>query len=177
MAPKTLVQAEAYFGGRRAIRPLLRGTSVREANSRTGDGSGPAPAAKAPRGEARTLLIVDDEEDILTSLEAYFRRTLPNVRVLLAHSGSDGIKVLRRETVDLIIADYRMTGMDGLEFLSQAQELAPNAPRIMITAYPDAHLAVQARVATNVSLLVTKPFDVETFGRSVAAIMGITAKP
>ncbi|HLE47739.1 MAG TPA: response regulator [Candidatus Thermoplasmatota archaeon] len=134
-----------------------------------------AADARKPRPPGqRTLLIVDDEVDILESLDAYFRRTLPNVKVLLARSAAEGVKVLRRDAVDLVIADFRMAGMDGLEFLRVAQELAPQAPRIMITAYPDAHLAVQARVATDVSLLVTKPFDVATFGRSIAAIMGIT---
>lgn len=123
----------------------------------------------------KNVLIVDDEEDILSSLHDLFQEYWPQVQPLLARSGAEGLKTMRNHPVDLIIADYRMDGMDGVEFLRQALLIAPLVPRIMMTAYPDAHLAVQARVDVQASLVVTKPFDVFTFGKLVGSLLGLSA--
>lgn len=148
-------------------------------------GPGPStrkPASAPPTGlssdeerppHPKTVLLVDDEEDILASIQQYFSQVLPSVRLLLARSGSEGVRTLQGESVDLIITDYRMGDMDGLEFLEVAETFAPGAPRVMITAYPDPQLAVEARVQRNVALMVTKPFDIDSFGRSIAALLGL----
>lgn len=107
----------------------------------------------------RTVLLVDDEEDILVSLEALFRRDVPGCRVLTAISGDIALELLKREPVHLIITDYRMPGMNGLEFLAQAKKLAPGVPSIMITAFPDPELAARAVNEFGVGLFIAKPFD------------------
>jgi response regulator RpfG family c-di-GMP phosphodiesterase len=52
-----------------------------------------------------------------------------------------------------------MPGMDGLEFLRQAQGLAPAAPRVLVTAFPDLQLAVNAVNESRIQRFVTKPWD------------------
>lgn len=107
----------------------------------------------------KVVLLVDDEEDILVSLEALFRRDIPECRVLTAASGRAALDTLARERVHLIITDYRMPGMNGLDFLARARKAAPGVPSIMITAFPDPELAARAVNEFGVGLFIAKPFD------------------
>lgn len=108
------------------------------------------PRAPAPV----TVLFVDDEPDILASYEVLFAAAL-RVRVLVAPSGAAALELLRREAVDLIVSDFRMPGMTGIEFLARAKELAPGVPRILFTAFDDPAMAAEARRAGVVGV-VTK---------------------
>lgn len=109
----------------------------------------------------RTVLLVDDEPDIRESLKAFLEARLPGLRVLTCASGTEALRTLEHEAVDLIITDYRMPGMDGLEFLRQAQRVAPRVPRIMVTAYPELELAMRAINEGGVQKFVTKPVKPE----------------
>jgi CheY-like chemotaxis protein len=109
----------------------------------------------------QSILLVDDEPDICESLKEILEATLPGVRVLTTNGGREALELLGRERVDLIIADYKMPGMDGLEFLREAQRRQPKVPRIMITAYPDLELAIKAINEAGVHRFVRKPIEPE----------------
>jgi CheY-like chemotaxis protein len=113
------------------------------------------------RDRPSTVLLVDDEADICESLKDYLEKMLPGVRVLTATSGAEALRLLQGQSVDLIITDYRMPGMDGLTFLDEASKVAPKVPRMMITAYPDLELALKAVNEHNVQKFVTKPVQPE----------------
>lgn len=106
----------------------------------------------------RQILVVDDEEDIRDAIKALLERSIPGVRVLTAESGPAGLVLLRQEHIDLIVTDYKMPQMNGVEFLAEARKVAPRAPRIMITAF-ERELAEELEEQEAASYVFTKPLN------------------
>ncbi|HHL39588.1 MAG TPA: response regulator [Deltaproteobacteria bacterium] len=112
-----------------------------------------------------TLLIVDDEASILSSLVRLFRRE--DFRVLTATSGRNALKLLEENDVSLIISDYRMPETDGVELLSRAREISPDTIRIILTGYADLDAAVDAINKGEVYKFITKPWNNEELLQTV----------
>lgn len=109
--------------------------------------------------ERARILVVDDEPDILDAVRNYLEGAL-GAEVVRADSGAAGLAVLAKgPPVDLVISDFRMPAMDGLEFLSRIRSLSPDVPRIMLTAFPDMHLAIKALNEAAIMQFLTKPVD------------------
>ena len=119
------------------------------------------------RPSVQAILIVDDEPDILESLSDVFQLHLPGVKVLTAPNGQRALDMLGKETVDLIVSDYKMPGMDGLEFLTKARHVAPAASRILITAYPELNVAVRAINEAQIQNFLTKPITPQALMEAV----------
>lgn len=117
----------------------------------------------SPEGAVRqdTVLVVDDEPDIRESVAQILESTLGGVEVATAADGDEALKRLAEGDVDVVIADFRMPGMDGLELLKQVSERWPDVPRILMTAYGDLDVAVEAINAAHVHSFFRKPFDPE----------------
>ena len=120
-----------------------------------------------------TLLFVDDERRVLTSMRAMFRR---DYEVLLANSGAEALDLLRDREVDVIVSDQRMPGMTGVEVLKAVKRLAPNAMRILLTGYADLK-AIEASINEGeVFRYLTKPCPSEqlkeAIGLAVDAAIG-----
>jgi two-component system response regulator HupR/HoxA len=106
--------------------------------------------------EPATLLIVDDEPRVLDALEAILAAEF---RVLRADGGEEALRVLRAHDVAVIVTDHRMPGMTGIELLRRSQELAPEAVRIVLTAYTDVDSLMDAINAGHIYHFVPKPWD------------------
>lgn len=117
--------------------------------------------ATGPAGRAQVVLLVDDEPDIRESLKLLLEASLENIEVATAESGAIALDTLSRRNIDLIITDYKMPGMNGLEFLGRAQRIAPKVPRILVTAFPDLEIAIKAINEAGIENFFTKPFEPE----------------
>lgn len=117
-------------------------------------------AAQMPtEAEAKqpTLLCVDDEPNILSSLRRLFRAK--GYRVLVAESGDAGLQVLATEAVDLVISDMRMPEMDGAHFLELVRARWPDTIRILLTGYADVSSIIEAINRGEIYRYIAKPWD------------------
>ena len=111
------------------------------------------------------LMTVDDDPGVSRSVARDLRRRYgADYRVVRAESGADALDALREltlrgEPVAAILADYRMPGMNGIEFLEQAMDVAPHARRALLTAYADTDAAIQAINVVDVDHYLLKPWD------------------
>lgn len=102
-------------------------------------------ASGAVEGKApRLVLIVDDDPDVLESYARLIQHAVRGVIVRTAPNAQRALELLASETFALIVSDYRMPGMNGIDFLSEAHRLQPDAVRILVSAYPDQELEVRA---------------------------------
>lgn len=115
------------------------------------------PIPRVPRPQ--TILVVDDELDILESLKQLLEVSLTGIRVVTADNGTTALNLVKSEPVDVIISDYKMPGMNGLEFLAEARKVAPKVPRILVTAFPDLELAIKAVNEAKIENFFTKPVE------------------
>ena len=104
-----------------------------------------------------TLLFVDDEPGILSSLRRLFRPH--GYRILVAESGALGLAELEKTPVDLVISDMRMPEMDGATFLKAVRQRWPDTVRILLTGYADVTSTVAAINDGEIYRYVSKPWD------------------
>jgi DNA-binding NtrC family response regulator len=106
---------------------------------------------------APTILIVDDETDLLSGLQRAITMEM-DCRVSVAENGIQAMERLRSQPVDLVLADIRMPGMDGLELLEAVGELDPAITVLIMTAYGTIERAVSA-IKHGAYDFIKKPLD------------------
>jgi signal transduction histidine kinase/CheY-like chemotaxis protein len=123
----------------------------------------PAGPDKTIRGR---VLLVDDEPQILETLEAYLQ--IQNVLSFRARDGQAGLDLLQKESVDVIVSDIRMPGMDGLEFYRRARELDPRYANSFVFMSGDlVRESTKAFIAESGCYALEKPFSLEVFYRRI----------
>ena len=113
----------------------------------------------------RILLLVDDEPNILKALKRLLR--WDGYRILSATSAEEGLNLLERHKVNVIISDQRMPQMTGVEFLSRVRERYPDTVRIILSAYSDFSVASSAINEGAIYKFFTKPWDGELMRNNV----------
>jgi thioredoxin reductase (NADPH) len=114
------------------------------------------------------LLSVDDDSDVLRTIERDLRSKYgAQYRVIGSDSPSGALDLLkqlkvRNDNVALMLADQRMPGMDGVEFLQEGMRLFPGAKRALLTAYADTTAAISAINQANINYFFLKPWDPPT---------------
>ncbi|MEV5648410.1 FAD-dependent oxidoreductase [Nocardia sp. NPDC052254] len=119
-----------------------------------------SPAAVKP-----VILSVDDDPGVSRAVVRDLRRRYgADYRIMRADSGDSALEVLRElklrgQPVAVLIADYRMPGMDGIQFLEHAIDLHPYARRVLLTAYADTNAAIDAINVVDLDHYLLKPWD------------------
>jgi signal transduction histidine kinase len=117
-------------------------------------------ASEAPPARSRerpTLLVVDDEQDVLDSMQNLLRM---EYRVVTRRTGAEALEFLRSaETVHVILTDQKMPGMLGVEVLRQAMAIRPETTRLLFTAYTDIKTVIDAINQGHVFRYLGKPTD------------------
>jgi thioredoxin reductase (NADPH) len=118
------------------------------------------PARRLP-----VILVVDDEPTVLAAVARDLRQGFgENYRIVRAGSGEEALEVLRElvrrgEQVALLVADQRMPGLSGTDYLVRAREVVPTAKRVLLTAYADTEAAIQAINEVDLDYYLLKPWD------------------
>src|SRR5947207_732793 len=119
-----------------------------------------------PEGAARTAIVtVDDDAGVSRAVARDLRRRYGEQhRIVRAESGDAALDALREmrlrgDEVAVIVADYRMPGMNGIEFLERAMDLYPVARRVLLTAYADTGAAIDAINVVDLDHYLLKPWD------------------
>jgi thioredoxin reductase (NADPH) len=111
------------------------------------------------------ILSVDDDPEVLRAVARDLRRQYSReYRVMSLESGELALETLRElqdrnEPVALIVSDHRMPGMDGVRLLEQASSIAPNAKRVLLTAYAETDAAIRAINTARIDYYLLKPWD------------------
>lgn len=118
------------------------------------------------RNHQRTLLLVDDEDSIVSALRRLLRRD--GYHIVTANSGAQGLQRLAENSVDVIVSDQRMPGMTGVEFLRRAKELYPDTVRMVLSGYTELQSITDAINEGAIYKFLTKPWDDERLRGHVA---------
>lgn len=110
------------------------------------------------------LLLIDDDEWVRDSLCLFFESE--GCHILALESAEEGLNVMNKQDFDIIMIDYHLPGLDGLEFLRRIQKGHPVAMKILITAYGSEKLFAEAR-KLGVHDYIPKPFTSEAIEASL----------
>ena len=114
------------------------------------------------------ILLIDDDEWIRDSMSLFFEGE--GCQLMALETAEEGMKELKIHGYDIIIADYKLPGMDGLTFLDQIQKSYPNALRILISAYGNEETRKRAK-RLGVQDFIEKPFSAKTIEESFSRLI------
>ncbi|MEK7810667.1 MAG: HD domain-containing phosphohydrolase, partial [Pseudomonadota bacterium] len=104
-----------------------------------------------------SILFVDDESNILSSLKRLFRPL--GYHIFTAESGAQGLEIMQHEMIDLVISDMRMPEMNGAQFLEQVRARWPDTVRILLTGYAEIGATIDAINKGQIYRYVSKPWE------------------
>ncbi|WP_297482867.1 response regulator [Sulfurimonas sp.] len=106
--------------------------------------------------ESLNILCVEDDESIRTVYDAMFSLVFKNI--YLAENGKEGLKIFQKEKIDMVLTDYSMPIMDGLEMSRQIREIDATIPIIMITAIENINMLRDA-IDIRITSFIKKPIS------------------
>jgi two-component system NtrC family sensor kinase len=120
------------------------------------------------------ILCVDDERNVLRALERIFLDD--DYEIITANSGEEGLEALEANpSIRLIISDYRMPGMNGVDFLKRVCELRPDTVRLVLSGYADTAAVVAAINEGQIYKFVAKPWNDDELRQTVVSALDFFA--
>ncbi len=117
------------------------------------------------------LLVVDDDPDIGDSMAQALRMHFPKLHVQVARSGPEGIQEVEQQKPDLILTDFRMPGMTGIEMLQKLRDDGHDVQAMLFTAYREEQRAVDAAKRGLIRRFHHKPPDLDALVVSVTELL------
>jgi len=116
-----------------------------------------------------TILVVDDEEMFIE----YIQRVMSdeNYNIITVDSGQEGLDILEKQQVSMVISEYEIPLMNGLEFLEKVRIIYPNILTVMVTEHADIELAIRAINEAGVYKFLLKPLDDIYFKNMIKKIL------
>jgi DNA-binding NtrC family response regulator len=119
------------------------------------------------------LLLIDDDEWIRDSMRLFFEGE--GCDLVTLETAEQAIELIKDHLFDVIIADYRLPGINGIEFFKQTAKLNQSSLKILITAYMNKAVVADAKTA-GVHDLIEKPFNPETIEKSLSKLLGYSSQ-
>jgi len=117
------------------------------------------------------IMIVDDEPNILNSLRRVLKRQ-EDWEIEIFDNVDDALKRAQTMTFEMVISDYRMPGMDGVEFLNAVRKVQPEAMRLILSGFTELQVLLDAINEAEIYRYICKPWDdhelIATIGRALA---------
>jgi DNA-binding NtrC family response regulator len=115
------------------------------------------------------ILVVDDEEDLTWSISKTLMRDNELLEIICVNSGEEALKVLKEFSIDLVISDVRMPGVNGLDLLEEVKKSHPHTKMIIMTAFGTPDLEDLIKKTKNV-YYIEKPFDLHELKKIIFKI-------
>ena len=109
------------------------------------------------------ILLVDDSLPVLLFVSQLLQRAFPDARIHHSIDAAEGLRLLERHPIELIISDFKMPTMDGIAFLALAQRAAPSAMRVLLTGEGDLTVAARAINEGHIHAYHEKPVNGRRF--------------
>jgi len=114
------------------------------------------------------ILLIDDDELIRDSLSLFF--SCEGVHLSAFETAEKGLEELEKNHYDIFLVDYRLPGMDGVEFFKHIRETQKKSLKILITAYKDQNLVLEAD-KIGIQDFIEKPFTSKTIERALSLLI------
>ncbi len=114
------------------------------------------------------ILLIDDDEWIRDSLRLFFEAE--GCQLIALETAEEGLSTLKDHTYDLLIVDYKLPGLDGLELLKRIHSKHSPAIKVLITAYRNDKIVSEAK-NLNIQGFIEKPFTYESLMASLAPLI------
>ncbi len=111
----------------------------------------------AGRALESTLLLVDDDEHVRRALQRVLRRA--RCKVVDARDGPSALEIMERQPVQVVVSDYRMPGMSGVELLRTVKDRWPRVQRVLLTGHADSSAVEEAVNQSEIFRFIWKPWD------------------
>ena len=114
------------------------------------------------------ILLIDDDEWIRDSLNIFFESEGCHLEAF--ENAEEGIEALKKQSYDIIMIDYKLPGINGLDFLKQIKDSYPHAMKILITAYRNKEITSEV-IKTGTHVFVDKPFTTKTIKEALSQVI------
>jgi len=120
---------------------------------------------EASNAAPKAVLLVDDEQPVLRSLQRLLRRE--DFPVITASSGAEALQLLKENEVAVVVSDFRMAEMNGVQLLDKVRDERPDTRRIILTGQADMETVIGAVNRGAVSKFITKPWQTKELAQEL----------